>query len=621
MGRSTLFLSVRRYRSRRSLIRLAIVAAATLLAALLASAVWLSRADGGHLPPGVSVSGVALGGKTFEEARALLNARAEERLAQEITFVLPGGEYTIDAENLGLEPGLDTVLRQAEGSRGAVGRLKARLGVAEEIELSLPYRVEPGAIRDVVAEIAELVERRVRPGSIRLVDNRIVTEEAQPGLEIDSEKLFDLLRDLPERVTVPVTEVEPSITSAAIASARALAETLTASPPDVFFRRERLELPEELLRSALSFRRNGREIAVELESAPLGRSLRESFARFERTPIDAAFEVEDKKVRVVRSKAGRRLAVSATVEAIVAGAADGQTEVEAVFRVRQPSFTTKKARALGINELVGTFTTEYACCPPRVTNIQQAASILDGTTIGPGETFSLNEELGERTEERGFVEAPMIGEGGKLVDAVGGGVSQIATTLFNAAFFSGLELNTHTPHSFYISRYPEGREATVSWEGPELVFRNDWPTALLMRVRASDTDLTASFFSSRLTRRVVTTTEERFDPVPAKTVVEKNPELEPGERNVLQTGGTPGFSVEYTRMVFRGEELVRDERWITHYDPANTIVEVGPKKKKKKPETDPTPPISAEEVAPDEGDPATSEEREPARSEAPDAPG
>ena len=590
-------------------------------AGLLASALWLSRAEGGHLPPRVNVNGVAVGGKSLDEAKALLNAHAEERLAQQITFEFPGGEYTIDAENLGLEPGLDTVLSQAEGSRGALGRLRARLGVADEIDLSLQYRVKPGAIRGVVAEIAELVDQRVRSGSITLVDNRIVTEDAQAGLEVDTDQLFELLRDLPDRVVVPVMEVEPSITSAAVESARAIAESLTTTSPAVVFRRERLELPEEQLRSALNFRRNGRAIAVELDPAPLARTLRESFDRFERMPTDAAFEIEDESVQITRSKVGRRLAVAATVDAIVDAAAAGEPEVEAVFRVLQPSFSTRKARELGIIELVGAFTTEYACCPPRVTNIKRAAAILDGTMIGPGETFSLNDELGERTEERGFVDAPMIGEGGKLVDAVGGGVSQIATTVFNAAFFAGLELLTHTPHSFYISRYPPGREATVSWGGPELVFRNDWPTAMLMQFTASDIDVTVRVFSSALTRRVVTTTGERFDPVPAKTVREKNPELEPGERNVLQTGGTPGFSIAYTRQVFRGEELVRDERWVTNYDPANTIVEVGPKKKKEKqPETDePTPPASEEEVAPVEGDPPE-EEAEPAPSEAPAEP-
>lgn len=613
MGRSTLFQGVRRYRSRRPLVRVTIIAVAAVLAGLLASALWLSRADG-DLPPRVNVSGVDVGGQSVEEARSLLAAHAEERLTQEITFEFPGGEYQINAQNLGLEPGLDVAIAQAEGSRSAFSRLKARLGLSDPIELTLEYSVEPRAIRDVVDEIADLVDQPMRPGSIQLIDNRIVTEDAQPGFEVDTERLFDLLRDLPERVVVPVRQVEPSITNAAIADARARAEALVTDPPDVVFRRERVELSEALMRRALTFRRNGSTIAVELEAAPLARRLRQAFARFERQPADASFIVEGDTVRIARSKVGRRLAVAATVDVIVAGA--GLPEVDAVFRTQRPAFTTAKAKELGIKEVVGSFTTEFACCPPRVTNIQRAAQILTGTIIGPGETFSLNEELGERTKERGFVEAPMIGEGGKLVDAVGGGVSQIATTVFNAAFFSGLELITHTPHSFYISRYPEGREATVSWGGPELVFRNDWPSAIYVRVGASDTAVTVTFYSTKHGRRVETTTGERFDPVPAETIEEKNPDLEPGERNVLQTGGTPGFSVAYTRKVYRGEELLRDESWVTRYDPANTIVEVGPKKKKKKPPEDPaSAPGGETDPAPDEEQPTG--DGEPAPEDAP----
>ena len=548
------------------------------VAGVLASALWLSRAEGGQLPPGVSVSGVDIGDQSVEEARTLLLAHAQDRLARELILVFPGGEYRTDAEDLGLEPALDVVLSQAETSRSAFSRLKARLGVASSVELSLEYRVEPAAIRKVVAEIAEIVNQPMRSATIRVLDERIVTEEAQPGYEIDNAELFELLRDLPERVVVPVAEVQPVVTNATVEAAKARAEALTSEPPTVVFRSTRVELAKGLMLRSLRFRRDGSEIAIELDSETLARRLREGFSRFERVAQDATFELQGGSPRVVPSRVGRRFAVAATVDAVLAGA--GRPQVRAVFRTRQPSFTTEKARELGILEQVGAFATEYACCPPRVTNIKRAAAILDGTFIGPGETFSLNSELGERTEERGFVAAPMIGEGGKLVDAVGGGVSQIATTLFNAAFFSGLDLVTHTPHSFYISRYPEGREATVSWGAPELVFRNDWSSAVLMRVVASDTAVWVTFFSAKLGRRVETTTGERFDPVPAETVEEENLELEPGERNVLQTGGTPGFSIAYTRKVFRGEEVLRDERWVTRYDPANTIVEVGPPEKK-----------------------------------------
>jgi hypothetical protein len=92
--------------------------------------------------------------------------------------------------------------------------------------------------------------------------------------------------------------------------------------------------------------------------------------------------------------------------------------------------------------------------------------------------------------------------GGQLVDSVGGGISQIATTLYNAAFFAGLRLVAHTPHSFYISRYPMGREATISWGGPELVFDNNWPAPLRMQLTVRADKVAVRFYSRSLGRRV-----------------------------------------------------------------------------------------------------------------------
>ena len=278
-------------------------------------------------------------------------------------------------------------------------------------------------------------------------------------------------------------------------------------------------------------------------------------------------------MRVVASKNGRAVSARKSAAAILAGI--GAPQVEAVFEPSQPDLTTREARAQKIRTLVSEFTTPYPCCAPRVTNIQRAAQILDGYVIKAGRRFSLNEALGERTAERGFVLAPMIAAG-RLVDAIGGGVSQVATTFYNAAFFAGLELIAHTPHEFYISRYPMGREATVSWGGPELIFRNDWPAGILVKVIAGDTFITVQFYSSKLGRRVETETGEPYAYTSATTLRVYNPSLPPGTETTIQSGGITGFTVGYTRRVYRGDELIRDEDFLVRYLPENSIVEYGP---------------------------------------------
>ena len=254
--------------------------------------------------------------------------------------------------------------------------------------------------------------------------------------------------------------------------------------------------------------------------------MRPTFAPILRSAVSAGFAVDGTSVSVTPSRAGRKIDAKRLAKRIVGhkGRADVRLPVVAVA----PSRTTAEARAMRIRTLVSDFTTPYACCQPRVVNITRAAQILDGTIIPAGATFSLNTALGERTKARGFVEAPQIKNSNELEDAVGGGVSQMATTVFNASFFAGLDLLAHTPHSFWITRYPPGREATVSWGGPELVVKNDWPAAILLKVSAGQNGVTVKMYSATLGRRVTTTTTPS-DP----------------------TAGT-AFRVVYTRKVFRG---------------------------------------------------------------------
>jgi vancomycin resistance protein YoaR len=224
-------------------------------------------------------------------------------------------------------------------------------------------------------------------------------------------------------------------------------------------------------------------------------------------------------------------------------------------------------------ELVSHFTTRYPPGQPRVINIRRAAQLLDRTTLDPGQRFSMNTVLGKRTRARGFVAAPSI-SGPIHVDSVGGGVSQVATTLYNAAFFAGLRLIAHTPHSFYISRYPPGREATVSWGGPELIFQNDWEAPLLMRLKTTTTSITIWFYSQKLERRVRSATNPPYNYVRPRTVYVKDPTLAPGTQRVLQIAGASGFSVSYTRQVYRDDVIRSDERFSWTYSPENTVIAI-----------------------------------------------
>ncbi len=169
--------------------------------------------------------------------------------------------------------------------------------------------------------------------------------------------------------------------------------------------------------------------------------------------------------------------------------------ITATVRNEHPSDDTAWAKTLGILHQVSSFTTDYLAGEPRVHNIHLAADVLNNTVVEPGQTFSLNDKLGPRTPEKGYVKAPIILEDGFGED-YGGGISQLTTTLFNAVFFGGYVDVDHSPHHYYISRYPMGREATIVFPYVDLKFRNDTKHGVLIRATYSETSVTVTFYGN-----------------------------------------------------------------------------------------------------------------------------
>lgn len=577
-----------RSRRRKKWLLAGAVVLVAVLVGIAAGGVWLARGAENEIPPNVIIGGVDVSGMSLDEARFALRSVQDEVAAEQIVLTfsnsleepesvaLPAAERTItvSGRELGVSADVESAILTAAESRGAVSRLFARLGLNDPIEIPLEFSPDEKRIAAFVDRVEETVTKAPVSARLALDNGEIVHEHARSGRALDAEALKAELVALPSSVEIALTTLEPPISDDAAEEAKRIATELLEDPPELVFQKTTYTIPRNLMRDALRIESTGQSYEVSVRPKLFVDPLKRAFAKFEREPKDASFRVEGSKAFVVRGKDGRRVAVNQTIARLVEKA-DGE-KVKVRFAPWIPELTTEEAKDMGIKVLVSSFTTPYSCCPPRVTNIQRAAQILDGQIIPAGEKFSLNEALGQRTRDRGFVGAPQIAAGGRLEDAVGGGVSQVATTMYNAAFFAGLELIQSTPHSFYISRYPMGREATVSWGGPELIFRNDWPAAILINAYAGSNSITIEFYSSKLGRRVDTTTSEPYNYTSATTKTISNPSLPAGSRVVVQGGGVSGFSVDYTRKVFQGETVRRNEKYTVRYQPEHTFVEVGP---------------------------------------------
>ena len=155
---------------------------------------------------------------------------------------------------------------------------------------------------------------------------------------------------------------------------------------------------------------------------------------------------------------------------------------------------------MGIESVVSSYTTTYGGTPGRLNNVQLVAKLIDGTLIAPGGTFSFNDTTGERTAAKGFQEAPVI-INGELQNGLGGGICQVSTTVFNAAFDGGLPITARTNHALYISHYPLGRDATVNYPDIDLRFSNDTDHWLLLRTFVGAGSLTVNLYGTPVNRR------------------------------------------------------------------------------------------------------------------------
>ena len=273
--------------------------------------------------------------------------------------------------------------------------------------------------------------------SIEVSAEGIVVGRGRAGRIVDVAALRSHLSTLPSRVAVPTT-LPPRISTSAALIAATRARRLTETPRTLLIGAEAHTLTPRDLRSLLIVRRAAAGFTIAFDEHRLARLLPLASA-----PRDATLPVLGQRVRIVPAIPGRKVDVHATALALAHSA---RTTVRAPVIVQQPEVTTAELRALGIRERISAFTTHYPPGQPRVVNIRRAAAVIDGTILRPGGTFSMNAVLGERTLAKGYVPAPQI-VGNSFADSVGGGISQVATMLYNGAFFAGLELIEHQPHS------------------------------------------------------------------------------------------------------------------------------------------------------------------------------
>jgi vancomycin resistance protein YoaR len=319
------------------------------------------------------------------------------------------------------------------------------------------------------------------------------------------------------------------------------------------------------------------ELECYLDSAEVTDTVSPMVAQVGKPAKDATFKASAGTVSIVPSQDGLGLDGEDLITGLTQTlSSTGERVLPLPMKRLEAAVTTEKARAMGIKERLATFTTDYSPSnQPRVNNIHTLADALDGALIAPGGTFSFNETIGPRTAEKGYQEANAI-VNGKLVPQLGGGVCQVGTTVFNSIFFSGLPVIERRNHSLYISHYPKGRDASVSWGGPDIKFKNDTQSWVLVATAHTNSTVTISLYGTDPGYDVSYKTGEftDFKDYPVKEI--KDPTFPVGTR-VIDEKGVRGRSIVVTRTVTKNGAVVRTDTFKSVYRASEEVVRVGTK--------------------------------------------
>ncbi|AEG43719.1 VanW family protein [Isoptericola variabilis] len=532
-------------------------------AGLYVGAQWLVS---DKVPQDTTVAGVEIGGMTAPDAVAALERGLGPRAAEPITLTAGDASSTVDPADAGLAFDAQGTVADLTGFSLSPARLWDHLVGAEEVPPAV--EVSRGTLDATLEGVAESLRAEPVDGTVTFADGEPVATPSEDGTEVVVEEAADAVTSSwlvrPGPVELPTRPVPPQVDQGATDAALAQAEKIVSAPVRVSVGGQNPELPERVLAEATSFVPADGALEPQFDGDLLTTAIVDRTNDLLSEPDDAHFEFSGGKPVIVGGEPGTTLDPEEVSQAVGAAALGDERATEVATVQKDPETTRQALEELGVKEVVASFSTPLTSEPIRTKNLVRGAQLVTGTLVEPGETFSLLEALSPITLENGYFAAGVVSNG-VHTEGVGGGLSQMATTVYNAGYFAGFDDVEHRPHSYWFSRYPAGREATIYVGALDVKFRNDTPYGALMQSWVSGGQVHVAIWSTKY-YEVRTSDSGKRDVVPTTTVHRSEPDCEP------YPAGNDGFSITNYRKVYRDGELVKDESYSWTYKPDNGIV-------------------------------------------------
>jgi len=530
---------------------------------------------GARMPANATIGGVDVSGKSPSAAREAVDKALTPNVDREVVLTHGKTEFRIKPKAAGLAFDLDRSISNAGGERS--WKPGDMVGLFFGDHKSAPaLDVDDSKLQSTIGTIGETVNRDVVEAQITFPKGKPEQREPKAGRVIARADAADAIRgaylvtDKP--VTVPMAVVEPAVDSDGLADAmKTIAEPAVSGPIAIRVGDKKVSLPVTAYAPALVVRVKDNQLEPYLDPKKLAGPLTDATTGIGKKAVDATVKIVNNKPVVVPGKKGvglqpQEMAVK-LLPALTETGSKRSVEVEA--KVVEPLFTTKDAEGLKIKQKISSFETRFPYAEYRNTNQGRAAALINGTILKPGETFSFNNTVGERTTANGFVMGTVI-NGGVFREELGGGVSQVATTTYNAGFFGGMDDVEHHPHAFYIDRYPVGREATVYYGNLDLRFKNPTKYGVLIRayvVRSTPSSpgiMHVELWSTKVWDIKAGQSARRNGRTPGK-------QYDDTDRCVPQ-GPIQGFDIDIYRFFYKDGKKVKTETDTATYQAADHVI-------------------------------------------------
>ena len=546
--------------------------------------------------PGVSVRNIDLSGKSLDEAATALDVAFQAKF-NTARVDLSDGQRAWIANPIDLGIYFDArATAQAALDLSQHGIEEQTQVLLNGADLAPRIVFSPNLARTYFEQMAAQINRPPLDAGLQLSGTNVITTPAQIGRELNVDAALKLVTDLAKdegskRLVLPITTQPPYLTDVSAVAAQ-LQKVLNRNLTLVLANPSPGEpaswdlTPQQLLTFLMVGKAaDGKAIEVKFNAEALRAGLADLAQQIDRKPENARFTFNDdtRQLEVIKpGKIGRALDITTTLARMDEALAHGDQQVMLAVNEQRPDFyDDAKAADLGITELVATGQTYYAgSSAERMKNIGAATATQHGVIVKPGEVYSFDQNLGDVSLDTGFAEALIIFNG-RTVKGVGGGVCQVSTTAFRAAFKGGYPIIERWPHAYRVGWYERGfgpgLDATVFSPYVDFKFKNDTPYHILIEAYANDAAgrLTFKFYSTNDGRQVTISQPivENVIPHP-EDKIEEDPTLPVGERKQVDYAAD-GADVTVKRTVTRGGQVISEDQVFTRYQPWQAIFKVG----------------------------------------------